>query len=148
MHVHLTNTSNLPVEALETEYPLVLERYELVDGSGGAGKYRGGMGLFRQVRIEDHECRTYIFGSRFKTAPWGLDGGQPGAKAHFDYTNPGEAPNNAKARLDTGSCVSIVTPGAGGYGPPGDRDPALVRRDLADEKISADIARQVYGLKT
>lgn len=147
VHVHLTNTSNLPVEALETEYPLVIERYELVNDSGGAGKFRGGMALHRRVRSEHDGCRTFIFGARIRTAPWGLDGGLPGAKAHFDYIDPGEAPKNAKARLDTGSCVSIVTPGAGGYGPPAERDPVLVRRDLADEKISADVASRVYGLK-
>ncbi len=148
VHVHITNTSNLPVEALETEYPLTVERYELVNDSGGAGKYRGGMALHRRVRSEHDGCRTFIFGARIRTAPWGLNGGLPGTKAHFDYINPGEAPKGAKARLDRGSCVSIVTPGAGGYGPPGERDPALVRRDLVDEKISAEAAHAVYGLKT
>ena len=118
VHVHITNTSNLPVEALETEYPLSIERYELVNDSGGAGKFRGGMALHRRVRSEHDGCRTFIFGARMRTAPWGLGGGLPGSKAHFDYVNPGEAPKNAKARLDTGSCVSIVTPGAGGYGAP------------------------------
>jgi N-methylhydantoinase B len=148
VHVHITNTSNLPVEALETEYPLTIERYELVNDSGGAGKYRGGMALHRRVRSEHDGCRTFIFGARVRTAPWGLQGGLPGTKAHFDYIDPGEAPKGAKARLDRGSCVSIVTPGAGGYGPPSERDPALVRRDLADEKISAEAATEIYGLKT
>jgi N-methylhydantoinase B len=148
VHVHLTNTSNLPVEALEMEYPLTVERYELVNDSGGAGKFRGGMALHRRVRSEHDNCRTFIYGARTRTAPWGLLGGEPGGMAHFDYVNPGEGPHNAKARLDKGSSVSIVTPGAGGYGPARERDAELVRRDLEDGKISISAAASTYGLKT
>jgi N-methylhydantoinase B len=147
VHVHLTNTSNLPVEALESEYPLTVERYELVNDSGGPGKFRGGMALHRRVRSEHDDCRTFIFGARTRTPPWGLFGGKPGAMASFAYAKAGEGPTNAKARLDRGSAVSIITPSAGRYGPPRERDPALVRRDLRDGKISAAIAADVYGLR-
>jgi len=146
VHVHLTNTSNLPVEALETEYPLVLERYELVDDSGGAGQYRGGMGLFRQVRIEDHECRTYIHGSRFVQGPWGLFGGQNGGCARFAFDDGVERPAKARAVLRSGQRVYITTPGAGGYGDPTARDRDRVRRDLAEGRISEQCARTVYKL--
>ncbi len=146
VHVHLTNTSNLPVEALETEYPLVLERYALVDGSGGAGKYRGGMGLFRQVRIEDHECRTYIHGSRFKSGPWGLFGGQDGGNARFDFDEGVQFPAKARAVLQSGQRVYITTPGAGGYGDPAERDRDAVRQDVREDRVSADTARNVYKL--
>lgn len=147
VHVHLTNTSNLPVEALETEYPLVLERYELVDGSGGAGEFRGGMGLFRQVRIEDHECRTYIHGSRFKRGPWGLFGGHDGGCAHFDFDEGVQFPAKARAVLQSGQRVYITTPGAGGYGDPAKRDREAVRQDLREGRISTDTARAIYKLK-
>src|SRR5580658_558643 len=80
VHVHMTNTSNLPVEALEVEYPLTVLRYELVDGSGGAGRHRGGMGLRRVYRAEA-DCRLRVDGSRLLSAPWGLFGGEPGGKA-------------------------------------------------------------------
>ncbi|MGE5512633.1 MAG: hydantoinase B/oxoprolinase family protein [Bacteroidota bacterium] len=146
VHVHLTNTSNLPVEALEMEYPLVLERYALVDGSGGAGKYRGGMGLFRQVRIEGHECRTYIHGSRFAHGPWGLFGGREGGRAKFDFSAGAQFPAKARAVLPSGERVYITTPGAGGYGNPLERDRDAVRRDLREGRISAETARSVYGL--
>lgn len=146
VHVHLTNTSNLPVEALETEYPLVLERYELVNESGGAGKFRGGMGLYRQVRIEDHECRTYIHGSRFRAGPWGLFGGKEGGRARFDFSNGVEFPSKARAVIRDGQRVYITTPGAGGYGDPKARDREMVHRDLAEARISAKTARDVYGL--
>lgn len=146
VHVHLTNTSNLPVEALETEYPLVLERYELVSDSGGPGRFRGGMGLYRQVRIEDHECRTYIHGSRFRDSPWGLFGGKAGGRARFDFSNGVEIPAKARAVIRDGQRVYITTPGAGGYGDPRQRDRELVCRDLAEGRISEPVARDIYGL--
>lgn len=147
VHVHLTNTSNLPIEALEREYPLFVERYELVQDSGGAGRHRGGMALHRRIRAEHDNCRTYIFGARIKTAPWGLDGGGEGSKARFIYERAGEGPARAAARLDSGSVVSMITPGAGGVGDPATRDRDAVRRDLAEERISETAAREVYGLR-
>jgi hypothetical protein len=84
VHVHMTNTSNLPVEALEVEYPLSVLRYELVDGSGGAGRFRGGMGLRRVYRAEA-ECHLRVDGSRLLTPPWGLAGGQPGGCGAFRF---------------------------------------------------------------
>ena len=147
VHVHLTNTSNLPVEALEAEYPLVLERYELVDGSGGAGRFRGGMGLFRQVRIEGHECRTYIHGSRFTSGPWGLFGGRSGGCARFDFDEGVQFPAKARAVLQSGQRVFITTPGAGGYGDPAKRDRDAVRQDLREGRISAEAAETIYKLK-
>src|SRR5438045_8197658 len=83
VHVHTTNTSNLPVEALETEYPLTLMRYELVDGSGGPGTFRGGMGLRRVYRAEA-ECRVRLDVSRLRSQSWGLFGGLPGAGGHIE----------------------------------------------------------------
>ena len=80
VHVHTTNTSNLPVEALEIEYPLTLLRYELVDGSGGAGPYRGGMGL-RRVYQATHDCRVRVDITRQRSQSWGLFGGGPGGTA-------------------------------------------------------------------
>jgi N-methylhydantoinase B len=145
VHVHLTNTSNLPVEALEPEYPLTIERYELVADSGGPGKYRGGMALHRRVRTDHDDCHTLIIGARLRTEPWGLAGGSKGTKARFVYERAGMGPKDCKARLDRGSCVSIITPGAGGHGDPRLRDRDALRRDVAEGKVSADVARDVYG---
>src|SRR5215467_12879460 len=80
VHVHTTNTSNLPVEALELEYPLTLLRYELISGSGGAGKFRGGMGLRRVYRAEA-DCRVRLDLSRLRSDSWGLFGGGAGARS-------------------------------------------------------------------
>ena len=145
VHVHLTNTSNLPVEALEGEYPLVVERYELVEDSGGAGKHRGGTGLRRQIRAEGHTCRTFIHGSRRLSSPWGLFGGGEGGRCRFAYSQDADPPQKGYTFLGHGQSVTIVTPGAGGYGDPRERDRALLARDIADGKVSAAEARRLYG---
>ena len=146
VHVHTTNTSNLPVEALEPEYPLVIERYELVQDSGGPGKFRGGMAMRRVVRAEGHESRVFISGSRRLSAPWGLFGGQPGSKCVIT-TSEGVPPlERGTGVLKPGQSVTVVTPGAGGYGDPRKRERALVRRDRREGKISAEAARDKYGL--
>jgi len=133
VHVHMTNTSNLPVEALEVEYPLTVLRYELVDGSGGSGRFRGGMGLRRVYRAEA-ECHLRLDGSRLLTPPWGLDGGHPGGCGAFWFGDGVEPFVGGSGKLRAGETVEIVTPGAGGYGPPSTRDPAAVARDLADRR--------------
>ena len=113
----MTNTSNLPVEALEVEYPLTVLRYELVEGSGGAGRFRGGMGLRRIYRAEA-ECQLRLDGSRLLTPPWGLNGGHPGGRGAFRFGNRVEPFVRGSGRLRPGETVEIITPGAGGYGPP------------------------------
>jgi N-methylhydantoinase B len=144
VHVHMTNTSNLPAEALEMEYPLTLLCYELVDGSGGTGKQRGGMGLRRVYRAEA-DCHVRLDGSRLRSAPWGLAGGQPGAKGGFRFGD-GVAPfAHGSGALKRGQILEIITPGAGGYGPPASRDPKAVARDIAEGAIGADAARAAYG---
>jgi N-methylhydantoinase B len=131
VHVHTTNTSNLPVEALEPEYPLTLLAYELVEGSGGAGTWRGGMGLRRVYRAEA-DCRVELDIARMLSAPWGLAGGGPGGRARIEY-GEGVAPLvQGQGTLRTGQVFGVVTPGAGGYGPLEGRDPARAARDAAE----------------
>ncbi|MBW6398245.1 hydantoinase B/oxoprolinase family protein [Roseomonas sp. HJA6] len=141
VQVHMTNTSNLPVEALENEYPLTLMRYELVDGSGGAGAHRGGMGLRRVYRAEA-PCRLRLDGSRMRTSPWGLAGGLDGARAVIEA---GDLPyDHGLVLMKAGDVLSIVTAGGGGYGSPERRDPALVARDIAEGRLTRDAARLIY----
>jgi N-methylhydantoinase B len=128
VHVHMTNTSNLPVEALELEYPLTLMRYELVDGSGGVGQYRGGMGI-RRVYRADHACHVRVDGSRILSAPWGLAGGSPGGKASIVST---AALNHGAGMLEQGDLIEVVTAGSGGYGPPEARTQLDVARDVLE----------------
>jgi N-methylhydantoinase B len=143
VHVHTTNTSNLPVEALEVEYPLTLLRYELVNGSGGGGKFRGGMGL-RRVYRADAPCRVQLDLTRLRSLSWGLFGGLPGSSSRIEC-GPGVLLDKDNAVLQPGQWFAVITPGAGGYGPPAERERAAIARDLAQDVISADDARGVYG---
>jgi N-methylhydantoinase B len=142
VHVHVTNTSNLPVEALETEYPLTLLRYELVDGSGGVGTYRGGMGL-RRVYRADQDCRVRVDVSRLSSQSWGLLGGGSGGNGAVEC-GPGVEFDRDNAVLKAGQWFAVVSPGAGGYGPPEKRDRAAVARDLAEGVIDATAAKEAY----
>jgi N-methylhydantoinase B len=144
VHVHITNTSNLPVEALEIEYPLTLMRYELVDGSGGTGKFRGGMGLRRVYRAEA-ECQVRLDLSRLRSDSWGLFGGGPGARSRR-VCSPGLTFARDNATVQAGQWFEIITPGAGGYGPPAQRDRAAVARDVVEGVIDAATARETYKL--
>lgn len=146
VQVHVTNTSNLPVECLEPEHPLVVERYELVDDSGGPGTWRGGMGIRRHVRVVGHEAELFVNSTRRLSAPWGIFEGHAGGRAIIEMDDEGNQPVKGRVRLSPGQSVSVVTPGAGGYGPPAGRDRTLVRRDLREGKISERMAREVYGL--
>ena len=143
VHVYLTNTSNLPVEALEREYPLTLLRYELVDDSGGAGKFRGGMGLRRVYRAESN-CRIRFETTRQLSAPWGLEGGLEGGKSTFEFSRPSKEPGISW--MVPGDTARIVTPGGGGYGSPGERDREQLAEDVREARISSAMAAGAYGL--
>jgi N-methylhydantoinase B len=145
VHVHLTNTSNLPVEALEIEYPLTLLRYELVDGSGGPGSFRGGMGLRRVYRAEA-DCRVRVDTARRLSSPWGLFGGLPGGNAAVELRGGAVPFDHGSGALRKGEIVEVVTAGSGGYGSPGRRDKDAVRRDVAEGRLDDATASKVYGV--
>lgn len=151
VQVHITNTSNLPVECLEMEYPLLVEEYGLVPDSGGPGRFRGGLGLSRTIRVLAGEATFLGTLERARVAPWGLFGGRDGGRGAF-VLNAGRGSERALGAkvagvtLREGDAVTIITPGAGGYGPSGERDGTLVARDLREEKISTEVARGVYGV--
>ncbi|HJZ18455.1 MAG TPA: hydantoinase B/oxoprolinase family protein [Stellaceae bacterium] len=118
----MTNTSNLPLEALDVEYPPTVLRHELVDGSGGVGRFCGGMGLRRVYRAEA-ECHLRLDGSRLLTLPWGLGGGHPGGEGAFRFGDGFEPFVNGSGILHAGQTVEIVTPRAAGYGRRSELDP-------------------------
>jgi N-methylhydantoinase B len=114
VHVGMSNTLNTPVEALELEYPLRVERYELDYESGGAGKHRGGDGIVRAVRVLAPASLSLLTDRR-RHAPKGIDGGadgQPGA----NLLNDEELPPKASRELSEGDVVTVRTPGGGGAG--------------------------------
>jgi N-methylhydantoinase B len=147
VQVNTTNTANLPIEALETEHPVMVECYELVQDSGGAGEYRGGMTLRRRVRMLDHVARISAGGTNSIVPPFGLAGGESGATARVELS-PGAKPLERRAGiLQPGEWVGMVAAGGGGFGDPKKRDRALVERDLREERISRQAASEIYGLK-
>jgi N-methylhydantoinase B len=149
VQVGITNTSNLPVESIEQEYPLRVEEYGFVEDSGGAGKFRGGMGLRRVLTPVDHECVFNGAGERFRYQPWGLFGGEAGGSGRFmledaDGTRRlADKPNEVEVKL--GTKITVETPGAGGYGKPSDRAPEAVERDKNSGKFSADYINKNYS---
>ncbi len=148
VQVHVTNTSNLPVECLEMEYPLLVEEYALVEESGGAGRWRGGMGIRRTIEVLGHEASFLGSLDRARIAPWGLSGGKPGGRGAI-ILNPGPheriLPSKVWGfRLAPGDRVSIVTPGAGGWGFPTERPAEPVLVDVEDGVISPERAAADY----
>ena len=141
VQVHTTNTSNLPVEAIEMEYPLRVERYELVDDSAGPGRHRGGQGLRRVVTPVGHRCLFNGQGERFSHQAWGIFGGRAGRPGRFVFqqTDASETALDIKpsgVAVEPGEKIMIETPGAGGYGPPGDRAENLLADDRESGKFS------------
>ncbi len=150
VQVHITNTSNLPVEAIEVEYPLLVESYCLIEDSGGAGKFRGGMGIRRIVRPVGHKSVFSGMGERFVHRPWGIFGGKSGATGRFSLRGPSrndetlpDKPNHVPLSPD--HAIVIETPGAGGYGPPSERDNATLATDYRSGKFSSAYMAEHYG---
>jgi N-methylhydantoinase B len=152
IQVHVTNTSNLPAEALEIEYPLIVEEYGLVEDSGGAGRYRGGMGIARQIRSLDDRltcsvrCDAALFGAA------GLNGGLSGGTSRV-IQNAGRDDEKRLANkisgypLQAGQSVRLETPGGGGYGSPAERDLRAIRHDILGGKVSRSAAERDYGVE-
>jgi N-methylhydantoinase B len=142
VQVHMTNTSNLPVESLEAEYPLVVEAYELIDGSGGMGEHRGGLGIRRRVRVEAPDIHFWLDTSRQRSQPWGVFGGGSGASARCELS-PGARPiDHGYTVLQPGETASVQTAGAGGYGDPALRPAEKVEDDLRRGVIDTATARE------
>jgi N-methylhydantoinase B len=151
VQVHITNTSNLPVESIEMEYPLLVESYGFVPDSGGAGKYRGGLGLRRVVRPVGHTMTFSGQGERFVNRPWGLFGGGSGGTGKFVKLSGGnEVPlptKPANLLVTADEAVMVETPGAGGYGKPSEREAAAVENDFVSGKFSRDYIKKNYGVE-
>jgi N-methylhydantoinase B len=114
VHVAMSNTLSTPVEALELQYPLRVERYGLRLGSGGAGRHRGGDGVVRELRVLE-PCRLSIISERRAYAPHGERGGEPGAPGR-NSLNGQRLPAKTTCALAADDLVRIETPGGGGFG--------------------------------
>lgn len=114
VHVGMSNTRNTPIEALERAYPIVIERYEVRRGSGGAGKHRGGDGVIRRYRVLER-CTVTLLTERRSTAPRGAAGGGDGARGE-NLLNGEPLPAKCRRELEPGDVLEIRTPGGGGWG--------------------------------
>lgn len=117
VHSHMTNTLNTPIEALEYTYPLRLVRYEIREGSGGAGRHRGGDGIRRDIQVLC-DAQVTLLSERREHAPYGMRGGMPGMVGKNYVIENGierELPGKGSFLVHAGDVISICTPGGGGY---------------------------------
>ena len=146
----VTNAKSVPIEVYETTSPIVIERHELVRDSGGPGHYRGGCAYRRDVRVMTTEATFTNLGERYKTDPFGLEGGRPGARgnAYVNHGSEGERPLESKGiyKFRYGDVVSTQSSGAGGYGDPLKRAPEAVLWDVIRDLVSVAGAARDYGV--
>lgn len=150
IHVHITNSRNLPTEILENEFPLRVEFYGFAEDSGGAGSHRGGLGIVREVRVLQDDT---IFSARSDSHLQGAAGAAGGGDGGLGrlLRNPGRSNEEVLSSkvsnlvLAKGETVRIETPGGAGFGDPALRSAQALAADLLDGLVSPGCARQLYG---
>ena len=148
--VGISNTMNSPVEQMEMRFPIMIDRYELINDSGGAGKYRGGLGARRVTRVMGHTAMVTTCCERMISPPFGLQGGKPGSVSkiemidHEGVRKPVAGKGPPFPMADGGEIWYDVA-GSGGYGDPKERDPEALRQDVINEYVSAESAVSEYG---
>jgi N-methylhydantoinase B len=141
---------DLPIEVLETKFPLRLSHYGYRTDSGGAGRWRGGNGIVREYTIESDEATLYLWFERSVTPAWGLRGGADATPPDV-VINPGGDDERhmlkaSRVMLKRGDVVRTMTGGGGGFGPADERDDEQVRADVRDGHVSAAAAHETYGV--
>jgi N-methylhydantoinase B len=146
VQTHGQNTENAPVEETELNYPVRIDRLSLVEDSEGPGRRRGGLGLRKDYRFDLYTTFT-ILADRDRSGPHGVFGGHAGRIAEYVHIRDGvETRLSSKTTLDLvpGDVISVRTCGGGGYGPPEEREPERVLRDVLEGKVDPVRARDVY----
>jgi N-methylhydantoinase B len=146
VQAHGQNTENAPIEETELNYPVRIPTLALVENSEGAGRFRGGLGL-RKDYVFDRPTTYTILADRDRFGPWGAFGGHDATVAEYVLIRGGTETrlgSKVTVELEPGDVISVRTCGGGGYGPPEEREPAAVARDVAEGKVSAERAREVY----
>ncbi len=145
----MSNARDCPIEVAEMEYPLRIERYELIPDSGGPGKFRGGMGLYRATRFLHGDGYFVNRSDGTKFPPHGTLGGMKGAPARHTLIRKDGTVIRLPSKvtyfdIHEGDLLHYETAAGGGYGHPWEREPQRVLDDLLDGKISLDSARDIY----
>ncbi len=144
------NVDGIPAEANEHSYPLVIERYELIPDSAGPGRWRGGHGIRKDVRVLGENLQLSALGERHKFPPPGILGGGNGAVARTEIHSAGhirEVASKAAERLQHGDLVSYQLSGGAGYGDPRERPREEVMKDIHAGLLSAVRSEEIYGVK-
>jgi len=148
-----------PTEVFETRFPLRVEDCEMVMDSGGAGKWRGGLGYRRTLLATEVPITGSQCSDRHEVKPWAIFGGEPGGNGgtlikkagHNDWQTVKElygkvsSSKYANITFEPGDRIMLTTPGGGGYGKPAERDPAAVAEDVAEGYVSRAAAKDIYG---
>ena len=148
VQTHGQNTENAPVEETELNYPVRIARLSLVEDSDGAGRFRGGLGLRKDFHF-DRPTTFTVLSDRTAAGPAGAFGGLDGRVAEYVLIRDGVEtllPAKTTVAVEAGDVISYRTCGGGGYGPPREREPERVLRDVLEEKVSVERARDVYGV--
>ncbi len=147
----ILNQRNIPGEIMEAEHPVELVRYGFLPDTGGAGKYRGGMSLVRDLRyLGAVPAQLQLRSDRCDHMPWGLAGGEDGTPSH-NKIDPGTDTERPLKAMDTttikqGEIVRFVCPGAAGWGDPRERDPLAVGADVREGRFTPAYVREHYAL--
>jgi N-methylhydantoinase B len=146
-----SNQANVPIEMIESDYPIRIEQYGFAPDTGGPGRFRGGLGLVREYRILADDIYFGVRSDKCLHPPHGLAGGQPGVAA-LNRIRSGSKDTALPAMptkpitLRTGDVYRHVMAGGGGFGDAFDRDPEKVRADVLDDKVTSAHAREAYGV--
>ena len=146
----LVNYSNAPAEMVEADYPVAVERYALVQDTGGPGRFRGGLAIERHLRFKANHATLQIRSDRRDHPPYGLQGGLPGAPSDVRMRRADGQDEACRAKFLTtvndGDLLQVRLAGGGGHGNPFTRDPAAVLEDVLEEKMSIEHACRQYGV--
>lgn len=145
----LSNCTNAPIETIDADFEHVrIVEYGLLTDTGGPGRYRGGLGLFRRFEILQDGVNFASYSDRMKLEPYALDGGHRGTLARIEIERDGEVIPVASKQMQVlkkGDIVVLYSSGGGGYGDPAERAPEAIADDLRNGLISLDAARELYG---
>lgn len=140
VHVLGTNSLNTPVEVVESSYPLLVEEYGLIDGSGGNGEFRGGLGMRRRIRALTANTQLTVNSDWVNSKPDGLQGGKAGALTRITINEGKENEDVMKTprfvrRLNAGETITMASGGGCGFGDPAKRNPNARERDMREGKV-------------